>query len=100
MTGALSDEFETWLTAYDTMYATLPARGETPCPDCGEPALHLVFTGEPATRRAYAQLWCDRCVRGIHLSQTLAPAGVPMNDYRVPREEHPHQPPDFTLIQP
>ncbi|WP_345611122.1 hypothetical protein [Pseudonocardia adelaidensis] len=96
----MSDEFETWLDAFDLMYSALPARGATPCPDCGGTTLHLVFTGDPRSRRAYAQLWCEKCVRGIHVSQTVVPTGVPMNDYRMPREERPHQAPDFVLIQP
>ncbi|GAA5137265.1 hypothetical protein GCM10023320_69700 [Pseudonocardia adelaidensis] len=100
MIDGMSDEFETWLDAFDLMYSALPARGATPCPDCGGTTLHLVFTGDPRSRRAYAQLWCEKCVRGIHVSQTVVPTGVPMNDYRMPREERPHQAPDFVLIQP
>lgn len=98
--GGLSEEFETWLTAFDAMYEALPARGDTPCPDCGQATLHLVFTGDLGTRRAYAQLWCEKCVRGIHLSQTVVPKDVPMNDRRVPRKERPLQSPDFVLVQP
>jgi hypothetical protein len=100
MSDGLSDEFESWLTAFDAMCDALPARGDAPCPDCGRATLCLVFTGNPASRRAYAQLWCEVCVRGIHISQTVVPPGVPMNDYRTPREERPLQTPDFQLVQP
>jgi hypothetical protein len=100
MGDGLSDEFETWLTAFEAMYEALPARGDALCPDCGGATLHLVFTGDPRSRRAYAQLWCEKCVRGIPISQTVAPPGVPMNDYRVPREERSLRSPDFQLVQP
>jgi hypothetical protein len=82
------------------MYAALPGRGRTACPECGRAGLHLEFTGNPRSRRGYAQLWCESCVKGIHLSQTRIPQGVPMNDVTVPREHRAQRAPDFLLVQP
>lgn len=96
----MDQRFEAWLDAYDAMYAALPARGGATCPECGQATLRLVFTGDPERRLGWAQLWCESCNLGIHISRTAVPDGAPMNDRTAPIADRPHPVPNYTLVTP
>ncbi|MCT2585905.1 hypothetical protein [Actinophytocola gossypii] len=93
-------QFDRWLDAYEAMYAALPEHGDSTCPNCGQPALRLVFTGEPSRRIGWAQLWCENCQLGIHISRTAVPDDVPMNDRHTPVAERALYVPNYTLVTP
>lgn len=48
------------------------------CPSCGECGrIDYLYIGDRDTRIGYFQLWCNKCLKGIHISRAIAPLNVP-----------------------
>ena len=43
------------------------------CPSCGKRGMDYIYIGDGDTRIGYLQVWCNKCLRGIHVSRAAAP---------------------------
>jgi hypothetical protein len=87
-----------WHEAYGRVYAALPGDAHVPCPNCGQDALHVAFTGPTGGRVGFASFWCDNCRYGLHLSRATAPQGVELIPIELSADEHAKLVPDYTLV--
>ena len=53
------------------------------CPCCGETNVAFVFIGNRETKMGYAIVWCEKCLKGAHISRAKAALDqeiVPMDE--------------------
>ena len=43
------------------------------CPNCGECGIEYTYVGDCNTRIGFLVIWCDKCLKGIHISRVVAP---------------------------
>ncbi|WP_105616651.1 hypothetical protein [Vallitalea okinawensis] len=46
------------------------------CPVCGENDIDFQYIGDLVTKVGYLDIWCNKCLHGIHISRVKAPEGV------------------------
>ena len=43
------------------------------CPNCGECGIDYMYVGDGHTRIGFLLIWCNKCLKGIHVSRAAAP---------------------------
>lgn len=43
------------------------------CPNCSKHGIDYMYIGDEKTRIGFFQVWCNKCLKGIHISRALAP---------------------------
>lgn len=43
------------------------------CPNCDKHGIDYMYIGDEETRIGYFNVWCNECLKGIHISRALAP---------------------------
>lgn len=43
------------------------------CPNCKKNGLDYIYIGDDQTRIGFLQIWCNECLKGIHVSRAVAP---------------------------
>lgn len=43
------------------------------CPNCKECEIEYLYIGDERTRVGFLQVWCNKCLKGIHISRAKAP---------------------------
>lgn len=43
------------------------------CPHCGKCGIDYIYIGDGDTRVGFLQIWCYKCLKGIHVSRVVAP---------------------------
>ena len=46
------------------------------CPLCGTGHIRFLYVADSETRVGYCDAWCDVCLRGVHVSRAMVPAGI------------------------
>ncbi|GAA1822638.1 hypothetical protein HC028_15225 [Planosporangium flavigriseum] len=92
--------WKAWMDAFGCIQNAAPDEVSVDCPSCGDGKVKISYTGDPQSRIGYAILWCDACLRGIHLSRVGIPEGVDMLTFDSTDEEHDAAVPDVHLLAP
>ena len=48
------------------------------CPNCGKCGIDYTYVGDCGTRIGFLQIWCNNCLKGIHISRASAPINAKM----------------------
>ena len=62
-----------WCNIFKQISDDYSKYNEITCPICGEKRIKYMFVGDPKNRVGYLQIWCDKCLKGIHISRSIAP---------------------------
>jgi hypothetical protein len=91
--------WEAWWDSFVQAVAD-PAGPAPTCPSHQDGGVHVVFTGDPETRLAYAVAWCDGCHEGIAIDRTIAPPEFPLVPYGHDRADRADYIPDDVKLLP
>jgi hypothetical protein len=78
--------FRDWLLQYSKISSSELAKSDCLCPECGARAIDFQYVGDVATRVGYFAMWCNSCLRGIHISRARAPENESMLSFKDPIE--------------
>ena len=76
------------------------ADGKQPtCPSCGAASIECQYVGDIHTRIGYADIWCNSCNRGVHVSRARAPDHVDLLPMGVPEAVLRQKIPEYEPIE-
>ena len=65
---------EKWMKMLPQLMDNFDAVNQIKCPSCGEcGGIDYLYIGGSDTRIGYFQVWCNKCLKGIHISRAIAP---------------------------
>jgi hypothetical protein len=92
--------FRDWILLYNKISNVELAKAEGLCPECGAKTIDMQFVGNLKKRTGYFSMWCDTCLRGIHISRTSIPENVTMLSFDDPLEIITSRIPNFEQVLP
>ena len=69
------------------------------CPSCNSKTLRFQYVGDENSRMGYLDIWCDSCLKGIHLSRVKIPENIKFISFKS-NEEILKKIPNFKLVHP
>jgi hypothetical protein len=88
--------FMSWINAIGDIRTNTP---NAKCPSCSNIGLSYQFIGDRKTKIGYVFVWCENCMKGIHISRTEIPEGVKVLPFDVSKEELRQFVPEFEIIE-
>ena len=80
--------YDRWLDAFIAIKEYPPGHAKVACPNCGQNTVDFQYVGNTATRVGYLDIWCNSCLKGIHLSRII---NIPENEDLIGFDEPPER---------
>ncbi|NDI35097.1 hypothetical protein [Chengkuizengella sediminis] len=64
-------DFSTWLKLSADISSSTWTNFQ--CPECQKETVDFQYVGDTETRIGYLEIWCDSCLKGIHISRVRVP---------------------------
>ncbi|MGG5343274.1 hypothetical protein [Enterococcus sp. AZ192] len=68
--------FKEWIKLAASIQDNTDKINELKCPTCGHCEIDYIYVGDLSDRIGYEQVWCNHCLRGIHVSRVMIPENV------------------------
>lgn len=65
-----------WMKIVPQIIDNLSNIKQVQCPRCGKYGIEYLYVGDEKTRVGYLQVWCNECLKGIHISRAIAPVNA------------------------
>jgi hypothetical protein len=92
--------FLDWIVLYNKISSLELDKSEGLCPECGGQTIDMQFVGDVTKRTGYFSMWCNTCLRGIHISRTRIPKNEVMLSFTDPLGTVTSRIPHFEQILP
>jgi len=76
-----------WLELAANIAKAPPAHGRLFCPHCGKAEVDFQYVGDLKDRIGSLDVWCNACLKGVHISRAAAPAFAEMLPFNTPAQE-------------
>lgn len=92
--------FRKWLDLFVRLHDQLPDASGLACPHCGAESVDYQYVGDLGSRIGFLDIWCGKCLTGIHLSRVEAPQTVELLSFGCPSDVLSVRIPEFRQISP
>ena len=62
-----------WTRVVSQMIEDFNNISQIKCPNCSKYGIDYIYIGDGSTRIGFLQIWCNKCLKGICISRTIAP---------------------------
>ena len=78
--------YSNWLNLVKDINNSLPEVPPLACPICGKSSIDFQYVGDIKTRIGYLDVWCTKCLNGIHISRAKIPKNTNALSFDTPKE--------------
>lgn len=95
----VNNEFKKWLELASIIHKTVPEVPNIHCPNCSSINIQFEYIGDVDEKKGYFLLWCNDCLKGIHISRIHIPQKANIISFKASNDEISHIP-KFHKISP
>ena len=95
----INSKFMDWINVSTLLIKENINKPEIKCPECKQPSIDYQYVGDVLSRVGFLDIWCNSCLRGIHVSRTKAPEQLSMISFEDV-DEYKNRVPKYTPIEP
>ncbi|SFE87000.1 hypothetical protein SAMN04487969_108140 [Paenibacillus algorifonticola] len=95
----INSKFKLWLQLAASVKETTPNAPKLECPSCSSANINFEYIGDAIKRKGYFLMWCNDCLKGIHISRIEIPEKAKVIPFGATADQTSHIP-NFTKVLP